>query len=108
MAVKAENWVVLKPGVPTRLHFVDHVVMPRVITDPFFKVPREVVSWVFRVDREDGKPVDKIFSVLSDRLKGELAGYIEGKRYREYEFTLLKEAPGTVPPRIVTVTPYTP
>lgn len=80
--------------------------VPRQITDPYFKVPRTVQSLVFLVDRENGREVDKSFSILSTKLVNELSGYLEGKRYRGYEFTVVKDAPGTVPPRIVSVTPY--
>ena len=105
MAAVAENWVILEPGVPKRIHMIDHIVEPREITDKYFGRPRTVTTWLFLVDREDGRPVDKTFSVLSGRLKAELSGYIPEKRYTRYEFTFIKDAPGTVPPRILEATP---
>lgn len=105
MAGVEENWVVLEPGVAKRVHMIDHVVGSREITDKYFGRPRTVTTWLFLVDREDGRPVDKTFSVLSGRLKDELSGYIPDKRYKGYEFTFIKDAPGTVPPRILEVTP---
>jgi len=100
-----ENWVKLEPGVPKTLHFVDHKILTRVITDPIFKRPKRVQSIVFLVDREDGMPVEKSFSVVSERLANELKAYLEGKRYVRYEFTFIKDAPGPVAPRILRVTP---
>jgi len=99
------NWVVLKPGVPVRLHFRAHRVIERVITDPIFGVAKTVRSLMFLVDRENGAAVDKTFSVVSGKLADELSGYLEGERYRGYTFTIVKDAPGTVPPRIVETRP---
>jgi len=98
--------VILKPGVPKRLHFKDDTTEDRQIQDRYFNVPRTVKSLIFLVDRVDGASVDKTFSVLSQKLINDLAGYMENKKYRNYEFTLVKDGPGTVPPRIVSVTPY--
>jgi len=100
-----ENWVVLSPGVPKRLHFTEHKVADRVITDPIFGRPKTVSSLLFLVDEEDGRAVNKTFSVVSEKLVGDLSGYLEGNRYRAYRFTIVKDAPGTVPPRILEVTP---
>jgi len=100
-----ENWVKLEPGVSKRLRFAEYRKVRRVITDPFFRRPREVEGLVFRVVMEDGREVDKIFSVLSERLAGELSGYLVGDRFRHYEFTFIKDAPGTVAPRLVSATP---
>jgi len=100
-----ENWVVLSPGVPKKLHFKDHKTVSRVITDPVFGGPKTVQSLLLLVDEEDERPVTKTFSVVSEKLAGDLSGYLEGARYRGYRFTLIKDAPGTVPPRILEVTP---
>ena len=105
MVVEVENFVVLKPGVPVKLHFRAHKVVDRVITDPTFEVSRTVKALLFLVDEEDGAPVDKTYSVLSQKLASDLSGYLEGQRYLRYTFTLVKDAAGTVPPRIVEVTP---
>jgi len=100
------NWVVLKPGVPVRLHFKAHRVVERTITDPIFGVPKVVRSLMFLVDRENGAAVDKTLSVVSGKLADELSGYLEGERYKGYTFTIVKDAPGTVPPRILEITPF--
>lgn len=101
-----ENWVKLKPGIPKRLHFVNHAVESRRILDPVMKTSKDISSLVFAVDREDGLAVTKSFSVVSEKLAGDLAGWVEGKRYVAHEFTLIKDAPGFVPPRILSVEPY--
>lgn len=98
------NWVVLSPGVPKKLHFKEHKFATRTITDAIFGGTREVRSLVFLVDEEDGVKVDKMYSVVSDRLASDLSGYLEGHRYRGYSFTIQKDAPGTVAPRLVEVT----
>jgi len=100
-----ENWVKLEPGVPKRLHFTDHAVTTRRLTDPVLGIPKDVRSLIFLVDRVDGRPVSMMFSVVSERLAGELSAYLPDKRYRNYEFTLIKDAPGMVAPRILVVSP---
>jgi len=95
----------LTPGVPVKMHFKDHRIMPRTITDPIRQVPAERESLVFYVDKEGDKVVDKMYSILSQKHAAEFAGYLPGKRYESYDFTVIKDAAGTVPPRIVSVTP---
>ncbi len=94
------NWVVLKPGVEVKLHFKEHRITPRAIKDPFWKVDRMVNSLLFLVDREDGQPVDKMFSVISDRLAQEFEPYLVDGSYKLYEWTIVKGDNIMVPPRI--------
>ncbi len=94
------NWVILKPGVEVKLHFREYRKTPREIMDPFWKVERTVQSLLFLVDREDGKPVDKSFSVISDRLAQEFQPYLEDGSYKLYEWTIVKGDNIMVPPRI--------
>ena len=94
------NWVILKPGVEVKLHFREYRITPRQIKDPFWKVDRQVNSLLFLVDREDGKPVDKMFSVISDRLAQEFEPYLEDGSYKLYEWTIVKGDNIMVPPRI--------
>lgn len=96
-----ENFVKLAPGVPVKLHFKDHRFVERVIMDAVFEVPRTVKTLLFLVDERDGTPVDMTYSVLSERLASDFAGDLPGKAYRGYTYTIVKDAPGTVPPRIV-------
>jgi len=99
------NYVILKPGVPVRLHFSDHGVAKRMIMDPIRGVQVERESLVLYVDREEGNAVSKMYSILSQKHAAEFSGYLPGKRYLGYEFVVVKDAAGTVPPRIVQVLP---
>lgn len=105
MAAPISNFVVLKPGIPVTLHFSDHRVVKRVITDPIRKVAVTRESLLFYVDEVDGTKVDKMYSILSQKHAAEFAGYLPGKKYVGYRFTVIKDAPGFVPPRIVKVEP---
>ena len=87
------------------LHFFDHGIMKRVISDPIRKVNVERETLMMYVDRENGAAVSKVYSVLSQKHASELAGYLPGKSYVNYLFTVQKDAAGTVPPRIVKVVP---
>jgi len=105
MAAPIRNFVVLAPGRPVRLHFIDHRVFKRVITDPIRLVPVERESLTFYVDREDGAPVSRVYSIISQKHAAEFAGYLPGKTYTRYEFVVIKDAAGTVPPRIASAIP---
>jgi len=105
MASPISNFVVLVPGVQKRLRFKDHQVLRRNITDPIRKIQVERESLMMYVSQEDGAPADRVYSILSQKHAAEFAGYLPGKAYTRYEFTVVKDAPGTVPPRIVSVTP---
>lgn len=105
MAAPIANFVILVPGVEKILHFSDHRIESRVITDPYTKQPKKVESLLFTVDTEDGRAVSRSYSILSQKHAAEFSGYLEGLRYRDYVFTVVKDAPGTVPPRIVSVRP---
>lgn len=100
-----ENWVVLKPGVEVSLHFKAHAMVDRQITDPTFNVPRTVKSLMFLCDEENGEAVDKTFSVVSQKLANDFSGYLVDERYKNYIFTVIKDAAGMVPPRISSVRP---
>jgi len=99
------NWVKLTPGVPTRLHFTNHAIVKVPITDPLTKFTKTVESLQMLVDREGGSPVSKTFSVLSERLAGELGPYLPDKRYAKFEFVIVKDGPGPTPPRIAQAIP---
>lgn len=100
------NWIILEPGVPKRLHFFAHGRVQRQIRDAITGVEKMVDSLYFNVDFEDGKPVSKSYSVVSQRLAAELAPYLPGKRYEHFAFTIVKGAPGMVAPRVLSVEPW--
>jgi hypothetical protein len=72
----------------------------RTITDPFWKVEKEINTLVFRVDRQDGAPVEKSLSVTSERLASEFLPYLEGKAYTLYDWVLEKGPSKMDAPRI--------
>lgn len=95
-----ENWVKLPVGVEVRLHFREYRVTARPITDPVFGVPRTVQSLLLLVDREDGMPVDKMLSIVSEKLASELKPYLDDGTFRNYEWCLVKDAGGFSAPRV--------
>jgi len=99
------NWVMLETGKPERLHFVGHILTVRDITDPstLRTVPRNVA--VFDVDELNGNRVVAQFSVMSEKLYGQLEPYIKDKTYGDYDFTLTKVGSGFTTSYSVQVTP---
>ena len=105
MAV-VENFIRLRPGIPKRLHFVDHTVVEKTIRDPLTKWPKRVRALVFRVDWEDGMSVDKQFSVIQYKLAEQLAPYLPGKIYRDYLFEITQHGRGFTAEFEVKVLPW--
>jgi len=101
-----ENFVKLTPGIPKRLHLKDHTFVTRRIKDPATGFEKEVRTLVFAVDWEDGRPVEKTFSVIQEKLASQLATYLEGKRYRDFIFTITKVGAGFTSEFIVEVLPW--
>ena len=94
------NWVKLPIGKVVCMHFREFRFVERQITDPYFKTPRMVKSLLFLVDKVDGEPVDKTFSVVSEKLSQEFEPYLEDGTFRNYVWCLVKDGDGFVPPRV--------
>lgn len=89
-----DNVVQLREGAPKRLHFTDHGIGDVEIQDPVMRVAKMVTRLTFTVDEEDGSPVAKTFSVLSERLAGDLAPYLPERAYRSLEFVITRRGTG--------------
>ncbi len=83
-----QNYVVLMPGVPARLHFYDHDLVARTITDPLTRKQKSVTTLVFQVDELDGKPAVGQYSTLSQKHYADFQPYLDGKKYTAYDFTI--------------------
>jgi len=105
MAEVLGNWVVLHPGERKRLHFYNHAVVERVITDPVTGAQKTIRSLTMWVDEEDGVPVKKMFSVISEKLAGQLAPYLVNKNYVNYYFVIEKPAHKYAAPALAEVVP---
>jgi len=100
-----ENWVIFRLGERKVLHFSDHAMVTRVLTDPVTGAAKQVESLTMYVDIEDGKKVSKMLSVLSRKLASELSAYIPNRRYLQYEFVIEKPEAKYAPPYLVEVRP---
>lgn len=83
-----QNYVVLSPGVPARLHFADHDLVRKTLNDPATGRPKELTSLVFQVDQINGQPAAGQYSIVSQKHSNDFGPYLEGKRYRDYDFTI--------------------
>jgi len=66
---------------------------------------KSIEALEFTVTTQDGSPVSRSLSIASQKLAGELGPYLVDKRYKNYEFTIVKDAPGAVAPRLVRAVP---
>ena len=99
------NHVILENGIPTRLHFTDHRIEARTITEPVTGRPaiRQVLALI--VDTLDGRPVSAEFSTMAEKLAGQFEPYLGDKSYRGYDFTITQFGEGFTRSWSVKVTP---
>jgi len=83
-----ENYVILQTGVPGRLHFTDHVIMARTITDPITGGPTRRNVLIFEVDQFNGKEVAAKYSIMAEKHAGQFEPYLTDKSYRAYDFVI--------------------
>lgn len=88
------NYVELKPGIPSRMHFTDHYFITRVISDRDTGKEKPIQSLVFWVDELDGEPAAKTFSILSKKLAAQLEPHLEGRKYQQYDFVITEFGDG--------------
>ncbi len=82
------NWVFLETGKPERMHWSNHAVLPRTITNVATGQPQIVNALVFDVDEHNGLPVHAQFSTIAEKLYQSLEPYLTGKKYLGYDFTI--------------------
>lgn len=102
-----QNYVILQQGVPARLHFVNHTIEKRIITDPSTMLSKSINSLVFDVDRLNGQAVISKFSTISEKLAGQFAAYLSDKSYVNYEFMITQRGVGFQTAYTVATIPYT-
>jgi hypothetical protein len=83
-----QNYIILEPGIPARMHFTDHVITRRTITDPVTGggTPRNVL--VFDVDKLNGLAVAAKYSTMSEKHALQFQPYLADKSYRDYDVVI--------------------
>jgi thiamine biosynthesis lipoprotein ApbE len=100
-----ENYVLLETGIPTRLHFTDHRIERRLITDPQTGQPTTRNVLVFDVDKMDGRAVAAKYSIMAEKHAAQFEPYLADKMYTKYEFTIVRSGEGFRTNYSVTPTP---
>lgn len=88
------NHVILQSGVPAVMHFTNHVIEPRMITDPVSRLEKTVNALVFHVDQLNGQSVDAYYSTISDKHALFFDPYLKDQAYRDYLFTITRQGRG--------------
>jgi len=102
-----ENYVILKPEVPARLHFTDHTKERRTTTDPKTGRPTSRNVLIFEVDRLDSREVAAKYSIMSEKHAGQFEPYLKDKLYRGYDFIITKHGESYLTSWSVAVIPKT-
>ena len=88
------NYVQLSEDIPKRLRFSKHAIEAKTIPDPMTKALKVVRVLVFGVIEEDGIPVDKVYSVTSEKHAQQFAPYLIGQGYTGRLFTITMRGRG--------------
>ena len=100
-----QNYVILQPGIPTKLHFYDHQIESRTITDPVSGRPAIRQVLVLDVDMLNDKPVAARYSTMAEKHAQQFSPYLAGKTYAGYDFTITMSGDGFRRAWSVQVTP---
>jgi hypothetical protein len=100
-----QNWIMFTPGKPERMHFSDHHMERREITDPGTGRGSYRNVAIFEVDQLNGQPVGAQLSVIAEKLFSQMEPYLDGKKYLDYDFTITKSGAGYTTSYSVQVTP---
>ena len=89
-----QNYIELQEGVPAKMHFTDHDIVPRGILDPDTKKPKSVTTLVFQVDELNGRPANATFSVVAEKLAAMLEPWLADSRYRQVDLIITRRGSG--------------
>lgn len=89
-----ENYVLLETGVPARVHFIDHVIQRRTVTDPITGGPATRNVLVFDVDLLNGREVAAKYSIMAEKHAGQFSAYLADKSYRDFDFLITRTGEG--------------
>jgi hypothetical protein len=89
-----ENFIKLERDVPKRLKFSEHAVTTRQVKDPDTGLTKNVSVLTFTVIEEDGVPVLKPFSAISQKLRMQFEPLLESKAYLGHTFTITEHGSG--------------
>jgi hypothetical protein len=89
-----ENYVILETGVPARVHFTDHIIEKRTITDPSTGLPATRNVLIFEVDRLNFKEVSAKYSTMSEKHALQFQPFLSERVYRDYDFVITKIGEG--------------
>ena len=102
-----QNNVILQNNIPARMHFADHRVGPRTITNPDTATPAVRNTLEFDVDSLDGRPVSAKFSTMAEKLASQFGPYLGDKSYRNFDFIITQRGEGYLRQWTVQVIPRT-
>jgi hypothetical protein len=100
-----ESYVKLEPGMPTVMRFDMYKWVQKAVIDPKLGFPKNVKTLAFHVIELDGRTVSTVYSVISGNLQKEFMPYLAGDKYLSYRFTIIKEGPVDIAPRIMLAVP---
>lgn len=89
-----QNHVILQPDTPARMHFVNYRIESRDITDPLTKQTKTLKALVFNVDELNGKPVQAVYSTISETHALQFKPYLDDKTFAQYDFTVVVTGSG--------------
>lgn len=83
-----QNYVILQEGRPARMHFAAVEKVVKTITDPTTGHPKAVNTLVWTVDELNGRAVVAYYSITSQTHAQDFAPFLDGEKYRQYDFVV--------------------
>lgn len=103
-----QNYVILSNEVPAKLHFRDHIIDERTITDRKTGRPTTRRALVFDVDALNDKPVVALYSTMADTHAEQFSAYLDDKSYVNFDFTITQHGDGWMRKWTLQATPRKP
>jgi len=90
------------------MHFTDAYFIESLVADRERGGKKMVRRLTFWVDRLNGEPVARTFSILSEKLAAQLQPYLKGEKFKDWEFIITKEGEGFQTEYRIEIQPFSP
>lgn len=100
-----KNYIILQPNIPVKLHFFDHAILSKTITDNRTGKSASRETLEFDVDMADGQSVISKLSIMSQKFADQFGPYLADKSYKNYNFTITQNGSGFQTSYTVLATP---
>ena len=100
-----ENYVILRDGVPSRVHIADMYLEARTITEGATGRPAPRNTLIMVIDGLDSRVVAAKLTTMAEKFASQMMPYMANKEYLKYDFTIIQRGDGYLRSWTITKTP---